>query len=613
MDENAVRVRSIYASKLLNPSKQEIRLLSVTRNPEDQLIGELRVVSLHDAPIYSALSYVWGDPEKTLPLQLDGVAMKVTINLEHALRQLVSEDEALASKNKALASERKAYNIWIDAVSINQKDSTEREHQIRLMEKIYSSAEKTFIWLGKAAKYSNLAIDLVSKISDADFQNYNAEAPAWKALYEIFQRQWWSRVWVVQEAILSRCPIVKCGAKEVELERFVDLAYLYVKYRNLDTERFLSLRYLTWVPYYDMLWKDIKGWLGTPLWSWFHGARKFHSTETRDRVYALLGLIEETSRREIGVDCSRKPGTNEYTKSDGLVLLEATVVMYDETGLDVLHYAEDETSAGLDLPSWCPDWMRNPGLSPMFTWGYSAFPTSTPDRSPWSFEGIKLQSHHVFRISKGLRTLAVKGLIVDVVDFADRAPPVSAYRGYDIAKMQQHRSEKADQTRRAIKRWETHVLLRKANAYATTCGSAEAFWRTVIADRSHVRGETSVAATFGSGFNVWMGRPDPNTEAMIESEKLELARVYRFAAMARCTGRSFITTRNGYFGLAAQTTQVGDCVCIIRGAESAFILRSKFRRGSIYKVIGAAYIHGIMNGEYLETADPDEVEELWLQ
>lgn len=104
MHENAVKVRSVYASKLLDLSKQEIRLLSVTRTLDDQLIGEQRAASLHDAPMYSALSYVWGDPEKTLPLKLDGIAMKITINLEHALRPLVNEDEALASEDKAHAS-----------------------------------------------------------------------------------------------------------------------------------------------------------------------------------------------------------------------------------------------------------------------------------------------------------------------------------------------------------------------------------------------------------------------------------------------------------------------------------------------------------------------------
>lgn len=128
-----------------------------------------------------------------------------------------------------------------------------------------------------------------------------------------------------------------------------------------------------------------------------------------------------------------------------------------------------------------------------------------------------------------------------------------------------------------------------------------------------VQSKTSVAATFGPGLNVWIGCPDPKPEAMTESEKLELVRGYRFAAMARCIGRSFITTKNGYFGLAAKMTQADDCVGLIRGTQSAFILRPKFRRGSIYKLVGAAYVQGIMNGEYLVTAYPDEVEELWLQ
>lgn len=235
-------------------------------------------------------------------------------------------------------------------------DSTEKEHQIRLTEKIYSSAEQTFIWLGDAADYSDLAMDLVSTILDTDFENYNAEDLAWQALYELFQRQWWSRMWVIQEAVLSYAPIFKCGTREVKLEQFVDLAYIFAEYRKLNLERFALLAYISRAPYHQMLLIDIKKeWAGIPLWWWFHGARTFRATETRDRVYALLGLIRESSRNEISVDCSKKPGTNEYNKSDGQVLLEATVVMYNEMGLNILIGAEDETSPNLDLPSWCPD------------------------------------------------------------------------------------------------------------------------------------------------------------------------------------------------------------------------------------------------------------------
>lgn len=56
----------------------------------------------------------------------------------------------------------------------------------------------------------------------------------------------------------------------------------------------------------------------------------------------------------------------------------------------------------------------------MFGYGYSPYPVNTSQHCPWTFEGTELRSHHVFRVSKGLRTLAVEALIVDVVDFADR-------------------------------------------------------------------------------------------------------------------------------------------------------------------------------------------------
>jgi hypothetical protein len=38
--------------------------------------------------------------------------------------------------------------MWIDAISIDQMNTQERNHQVRIMGKIYSSAQKVIVWLG---------------------------------------------------------------------------------------------------------------------------------------------------------------------------------------------------------------------------------------------------------------------------------------------------------------------------------------------------------------------------------------------------------------------------------------------------------------------------------
>lgn len=40
-------------------------------------------------------------------------------------------------------------NLWIDAICINQHDLAEKARQIPLMTRIYSTAARVLVWLGK--------------------------------------------------------------------------------------------------------------------------------------------------------------------------------------------------------------------------------------------------------------------------------------------------------------------------------------------------------------------------------------------------------------------------------------------------------------------------------
>ena len=57
----------------------------------------------------------------------------------------------------------------------------------------------------------------------------DSEQIAFQAVKDLMQRQWWTRVWVIQEALKSRRVTVVCGAKEVDIAYFAQL----VKAREL--------------------------------------------------------------------------------------------------------------------------------------------------------------------------------------------------------------------------------------------------------------------------------------------------------------------------------------------------------------------------------------------
>ena len=107
----------------------EFRLLTILDaecdSAESVVCCKLDYSYLDDPPQYHALSYCWGDPSVTLPIQVNDKTDQVTMNLEAALRELRA---------------RKIKTLWVDALCINQQDPVERGLQVMRMGIIYSKA-----------------------------------------------------------------------------------------------------------------------------------------------------------------------------------------------------------------------------------------------------------------------------------------------------------------------------------------------------------------------------------------------------------------------------------------------------------------------------------------
>ena len=95
----------------LDPSRDEIRLIHKSEpfEVEEMINCTLHHVSLHQNPVYEALSYTWGDRNGDSHLRhnirVNGHVVSVTKNLELALRQLFSVDQSKV--------------LWIDALCID--------------------------------------------------------------------------------------------------------------------------------------------------------------------------------------------------------------------------------------------------------------------------------------------------------------------------------------------------------------------------------------------------------------------------------------------------------------------------------------------------------------
>jgi hypothetical protein len=223
---------SIYTA--LPDASKYIRLLSLeeSRN-EDVLECTLTTVERSAAPPYGAISYLWGEPEPTRRLTVNGLEVDVRYNCSYALRQI--------------STHRLVDYYWIDALCINQSNIPEKSSQVQMMGSIFAGAQKVLASLGQyeddtelifeeLSKWPSLQIQPAQDRSDPEddwftfFEGFDGEY--WRpdillALRSIAKRPYWQRLWVLQEVILARDLLFFCGKGSLNwnlLKRLYDSA-----------------------------------------------------------------------------------------------------------------------------------------------------------------------------------------------------------------------------------------------------------------------------------------------------------------------------------------------------------------------------------------------------
>jgi hypothetical protein len=195
----------------------DIRLVEILPGDfGDQIEITIDVADLEDQPLYDALSYVWhphdGTIERSDSLEIaivrnhNSYPIPLGANLDSAIRHLRPKPGGV---HRTHSAHRK---IWIDALCINQDLSLERNHQVRLMKNIYSSAENVLIWLGPPCHGSHFVLDALSQgqLESRDLPRFM------ECLERLLCRDWFTRVWIAQELTLaSQDPVIYVGHRTI--------------------------------------------------------------------------------------------------------------------------------------------------------------------------------------------------------------------------------------------------------------------------------------------------------------------------------------------------------------------------------------------------------------
>jgi hypothetical protein len=543
---------------LITPN--HIRLLTISaQDRESSTIScTLESFGLDEAPPYIALSYTWdtANDQKNILLNPGNVTLPITKNCYSALLRL---------RTCYLNPENTLRHFWIDAISIDQSSVLERNSQVAMMAGIYRTASRVVIDVGEmeASEDADLALNAITRLEDSrdddDLQvlSFQLGSRVRDSVRSFYERPWFKRMWVLQEAFMAEVADVMCGT------RIEQWAHFRLKQFWLDTSSAFGrilVRLPPVTPNYPAPFVMIQG---SRTSRTFTAEKDFlallcHSRvcdagDPRDKVFALYSFLSDAAQKLLRADYS-----DAITKA--LVYTRTTEWLLNHCGLSVLSCVwGDLNKRDATLPSWVPDW------------------ANSIVRAEWHF-GIRIREEHKTDVDAtfwstsaagetksritvhdsfdGSRRLVVRGLIVDRIQITGNILEMGEGEG-DISQL-------------AAKNRSRSSLSKITHRFP----------------------------------------PIPNTKTLPN-----WMRQYGLPAVLHCAGseedisgvyhntirdRAIAVTECGYLGPVPEGTREGDSVCILLGAGVPFVLR--FDDG-YWRLVGEAYIYGLMRGEALSGED----------
>lgn len=550
----------------------QIRLIDLLPSTkfEAEIQIHLRTGVLSDTtvPKYEALSYVWGSPENPEDILIDGANLTVTRALAQALPYLRYEDQPRT--------------LWIDAICVNQEDLEERGRQVERMATLYSCARRVVVWLGAGTRNSRLGLEtmetLRSKIS-YDIEKDLAYPPiqavdTWtaedsiipynedsiRAIISLLQRQWFERLWIVQEIRLANDQaVIQAGHKSITWDAFISSCYyLRSKFQNFQGKTDLASEfqksYLRIQPLglgRPQVFEDLQ----RLTWD----IRNAKCTDPRDRVFGLLSMVHKSSAIDLRPD---------YRKSVSQVYQDVVLHILERSkSLRLLARCEIDDFLNNGIPSWAPNF-----AIPC----HYQLPLRDMDAAGVSIAHARYLGNGVLSV-KGARVATVSQ-IYSLIDVADSEIAAIKIIQYLV-------NESLTNSEKSYPKRDKEIILSAA---------CRTFNRNLFLD--YWQPPKGTYPTFPQGrkaLNDILAWKEGEKFADMHPYTQRYLRYFRPLA----TGRSFFTTHDGNVGLAPQSIKIGDKIVVILGVDSAMAFRNAENHS--FKVVGEAYLDGFTTSEAL--------------
>lgn len=615
-------------------------LLIIPGTYDDRVACELFHTRLSANFPYCALSYAGGEILTDLVLEnvaLAGQRNWTSIDVKYESPDSPPSSFVLDIGLNLLAALRRLRDLWpgvalwIDSICIDhQPDKNEKNHQVAMMADIYKNASLVIAWLGEETESDRLAFETLRNFNKTDAESFlnpgdtippfivrhglnsssqNQYSDAWRALVRLFTRNWFYRVWCVQEFCLASValhtgePVMLCGSQQL------DWRYFGLLSQQLGKPIFGMHILADITATIEMLWlRDTRA---SAIHTWRRGSSSDNPSADHETLH-LLSLLITFAERDASLKVDkifallnmandvRDPNGKlilmpDYNKSELEVQLDLSAFIIRRDGnLHILSYLAgyDRTSVYVrrstpQMASWVPDWCyREVAISRSMIHGIWAmnidkFCPSGKDglQEAPTTDGIYLQSHG-----------CCVGMISQIFP---------SIRDYKSTPYDEFCESIINIIRVCFAALVPHATQREEGKSSEEFLSR--FWRTVSVDRPDVIRHWCKhfnVSSVGVGESTKFQLSRVNDVCEVPDEHIEFANTIRMAHWDR---RLFIT-ESGYLGLGPTTAQLKDSVYILQTARTPFVLRPTTvevpsHSLGTFTVVGEAFVDGIMYGE----------------
>ncbi|CAJ2505612.1 Uu.00g130060.m01.CDS01 [Anthostomella pinea] len=588
---------------LSDPSR-EIRLLDLLpASPPGILRGRIRRATVGNAPVFVAVSHVWGQEDREAPMLLDSGCgtrlVQVSHNLESLFVRLLDDDSQATFP--LLWDEGSMVPMWIDMVCINQVDAGEKALQIPLMRDIYSQARAVIIWINEDSidlrnAFSYLRHMLAHAASDSSDLSTLFDPSGWDAVKVLLRCGWFHRRWTIQEAVIPTNAIFLCGddvMDECALFGAIDMAIRVLFARPKEVKKVQDAHVGSMRPV--LVLRELKnsyktGYQLSLLWLLEH-LRHTRTTLAHDEIYALLGLCgpEEVVANPIRYDLVPEEVYKTFAVSHAQLhqnLEFLGLCAPDQRDCFSLGPLETPNSRPFAGPSWVPKWHSKRlqrCLGPAIVdKGQDVFNASYSLPVTVSFQDNKL-------IALGIQVDRIRV----IGDFCHR----------------NRRRELSDPNSRLFQQY-FDFWMRPAGGspslYENYKCRAGTFARTISLLGIYLDPLPSPSDVVDM-FCRWCSNSSLGKQlaecGLVTKEDAERSGQKTFVRMKRLLAWDPFVTEQGYIGLARKGSHIGDEIWIVGGCSVPLLLFPQTGNPAHYQVNGEVFLDGFMFDEAMETAD----------